>query len=249
MYPKWRGFCGTLTLAASLMFLGGCGSTSLTYVRVVNASPGPTGFTVQVGQTGVASGLPYGTEGVQPKGQYSTIDNTGAYREIGAANNQRVTVYTTPGSSPLTTATHSFPKNTYATIVTLSPQPAIQLQILTDVNTAPPSGEYRLRFMDASPRAGAIDVYITAPGGSVVGATPVIGNINFQGVVSNPQPSPGTLEIQITPQGNQATVLATLPFAPASGQNYSVFFLDPPNSGSGTYGLLVVNDPIPSGKM
>lgn len=247
MYSKWRGFCGILTLAVSLIALG-CGSTGNTFVRVVNASPGLSTFTVYVNVTGVASSLPYGTEGVQPKGDnYSVVDTSGNYRLVAAGANQTVSVAGAPGSAPFTKTTQSLLKNGEYTIVSIAAAPSIQLQILTDINATPPSGEYQLRFMDTSTRASAIDVYITTVGGSVVGHTPVIGNINFQGVVTNPQPSPGTLELQITPHGNQANVLAKLPFSPAAGKDYSVFFLDPPNNGSLAYGILVVNDPISTG--
>jgi len=248
MYPKWRGFYGAVTLAASLGFLG-CGNSGNTFVRVVNASPGLSNFSVVVGQTGVASSLPYGTEGVTPKGDnYSVTDSSGNYRPVGAGSNMATKVIGTQGSTALATATQTYRKNGQYTIVSIAPAPSIQLQILTDSNVSPPSGQYQLRFMDTSVRSGAIDVYITAAGGTVVGATPVIANINFQGVVTNPQ-SPGTLEIQVTPHGNQADVLAKMPFSPAGGKDYSVFFLDPPNSGSLAYGILVVNDPISTAKM
>src|SRR6185312_783703 len=170
MYPKWRSFCGIFTLAASLVTLG-CGNSGNSNVRAVNASPGLSNFTVFVGQTGIASSLPYGTEGIQPKGQYASTDSSGNYRIVGAGANQPASVYgSNLKSAPLTTTKQSFLKNSYYTLVTLGAAPSIHLQILVDTNVTPPSGEYQLRFMDASPEAGAIDVYITAVGGSVVGA-------------------------------------------------------------------------------
>ena len=72
-YSKWRGVCGILSLTASLATLG-CGSSGNSFVRAVNASQGLSSFTIQAGQTGIVSGLPYGTEGVQQQGQYSGLD-------------------------------------------------------------------------------------------------------------------------------------------------------------------------------
>jgi hypothetical protein len=254
MYSKWRGLCGILSLAVSLTLLG-CGVKGNSYVRVVNASQGLSYFTVMAGQTDLVSGLPFGTEGVQQQGQYSTIDTSGNYRPIGAGNNQPLLVYSTPGTN-LVSTTQSFIKSTPYTIVVESPAPSIEFQTLTDDNTAPSSGSYSLRVMDTSVRAGAVDVYITAVGASV-GGTPVVGNMSYQ-QVTNPylQLSPGTLEVQVTPAGNPNKVLAIQPFSPAAGKIYSIFFLDfpngsagvvppsnPPVPGANTYGVLVVNDP------
>jgi len=245
MYSNWRGFCGALTLAASLITLG-CGNSNNANVRAVNASPGLTGFTVQVGQTGIASSLPYGTEGVQPKGQYATTDSSGNYREIGAGSNQTVRVYQKPGTA-LASQKANFLRNNFYTVVTMSPAPAIHLLTLTDDNSAPNSGNYKLRFIDAGPKAGPVDVYITAVGAHPTG-NPVIGNIQADQVTSYLQLAPGTLQVQITPHGSQSIVLLSASFSPAAGSIYSVFFLDPPDASSNVYGMLTVHDPINTGK-
>jgi hypothetical protein len=254
MYSKWRGLCGILSLAGSLTLLG-CGVNGNSYVRVVNASQGLSYFTVVAGETALVSGLPFGTEGVQQQGQYSTIDSSGNYRPLGSGNGQKLYVYSTPGTN-LVSTTQSFIKSTPYTIVLESPASSIEFQVLTDDDTAPATGSYSLRVMDTSTVAGPVDVYITAVG-AAVGGTPVVGNMTYQ-QVTNPYLtlSPGTLEVQVTPAGNPSKVLAMQPFSPAAGKIYSIFVLDPPNGsapivppaipvvpGANTYGVLVVNDP------
>jgi hypothetical protein len=251
MYSKWRGLCGILSLAVSLTLLG-CGVKGNSYVRVVNASQGLSYFTVMAGQTDLVSGLPFGTEGVQQQGQYSTIDTSGNYRPLGAGTNQPLYVYSTPGTN-LVTSTQTFIRSTPYTIVVESPAPAIEFQVLTDDDTAPSGGSYSLRVMDASTVAGPVDVYITAVGGSPVSGSPVVGNMQYQNV-TNPylQLTPGTLEVQVTPAGNPNKVLATHTFSPASGKIYSIFFFDPPNAsaaidppgGANSYTVLPVPDPV-----
>jgi hypothetical protein len=243
MYPSWRGFCGSLTLAASLAVLG-CGSSSTSNVRAVNASPGYAPFTFQVGQTEIA-GLSYGTEGVEPKGQYSTVLSTGIYRPIGAGTNQTVTAYTAPGSPALATATQTFAANTNYTVVSVGTSPGMQLVTLTDNGTGANSPGGSFRFLDTATTTGSIDVYITPVGGSPSG-NPVIGNLPFNHLQNYIAASTG--EIQVTPHGS-TQVLATAAFSPAGGALYSVFFLDPnPASTSGSsYSLLIVNDPVPAG--
>ncbi len=125
----------------------------------------------------------------------------------------------------------------------------MELEVLTDNGTAPTSGQYGLRFLNASTSSnvtgGAIDVYITAVGASPSG-NPTIGNLPFNQLVNYMPASPGTLELQITPHGS-TQVLATKPFSPVSGNLYSVFFLDPPGPGSTSFSILVVNDPVSAG--
>ena len=123
-YSKWRGFCGVFTLAVSLAALG-CGSDGNSFVRAVNASQGVSSFTIQVGQTGVAAGLPFGTEGVQQPGQYAAADTSGNYRPVGAGANQPLSIYSTRGTN-LNSTKQTFLKNTGYTIVTLSPAPAVE---------------------------------------------------------------------------------------------------------------------------
>ncbi len=241
MGSKWRGFCGVFTLAISLAVLG-CGSDGNTFVRVVNASQGLSNFTVQVGPTGVAAGVPFGTVGVQQEGQYSTIDSSGNYRPVGAGANQNLIIYSKPGTNLISTK-HTFLKQTGYTIVTLSQAASVEFQTLTDDNVAPSGGSYKLRVMDTSTEAGAVDVYVTALAGSISGA-PTVANMQFQQVTTPYlQLPPGTLEVQVTPHGGN-NVLASKAFSPAAGKIYSVFFLDPPAQGMPNYGVLIVNDPV-----
>jgi Domain of unknown function (DUF4397) len=255
MYSKWRGLCGILSLAGSLTLLG-CGVKGNSYVRVVNASWGLSDFTVVAGQTPLVSSIPFGTEGVQQQGNYATADTSGNYRPLGAGTNQKLYVFSTPGTN-LSATTQTFIKSTPYTIVLESSSTSLEFQVLTD-NNAAPTGGYALRVVDTSTIAGPVDIYIEAAGSPVSGS-PVVGNMQYQ-QVTNPylQLTPGTLEVLVTPAGNPNKVLAIQPFSPASGKVYSMFCLDPPGGtlhpiappsnpavpGANTYGVLVVNDPV-----
>lgn len=241
---KWRAFCGTITLSASLLALG-CGDSTATYVRSVNASNGLTNYTIQVGLQGVASSIPYGTEGVQPKGDnYSVNDSSGNYRPIPAGNNQTLKV-TGTGTTIYFSGTQSFVANTYYTIVTLAEAPTIGVRTLTDGDAAPSGGNFKLRLMQVAPNAGTVDVYITAQGASISGATPVLSNFQFgqvsQGYLSE---TAGPVQVVVTAAGNPAKVLYTGIFTGAGGDLYTAYFLDPKAGGSSTANsLLLVQDP------
>lgn len=242
VYSKRRNLCGILSLTASLAMLG-CGSSGNSFVRAVNASQGAPGFTVQVGQIGIVGGLPYGTEGVQQQGQYASIDTSGNYRRVEAGANQSLSIYSAPGTI-LASTKQAFLKNTYYTIVVEAASPNIMFQTLTDDDTAPTSGNYKLRVMDVSTEAGPVNVYTTAAS-TPVGGSLVVGNMQFQSV-TNPylQLSPGAQEVYVTPAGNPSRVLASAAFTPASGKIYSIFFFDPPVAGATNYSVIVVNDPV-----
>lgn len=241
-----RSFCGLILLATSLALLG-CGNGSVSYVRSVNASVGLTGYTIQVGVTGIVSSLPYGTEGVQPQGEYNVTDTSGNYRAIGAGSNQKVIVYTTPGSTPLASETQSLLKNSYYTVVTLAQAPNVSLVTLTDGDTAPPSGDFKIRMLQASTTSGPVDVYFTPQNGTISGS-PAISNLQFGQVTQKYYPeAAGTVEIQITPAGNPTNVLFSGVFTPSAGANYTAYFLDPPSMNGVSpafFGLLLVKDPV-----
>lgn len=242
---KWRAFSGIITLSASLLALG-CGNSTATYVRSVNASNGLTNYTIQVGLQGVASDVPYGMEGVQPKGDnYSVLDSSGNYRPIAAGNNQKLAVVQGSNNTVLVSGTQSFLGNTYYTIVTLAAVNALQVRALTDGDTAPAGGSFKLRFMQVAPDAGTVDIYVTAQGASISGATPVLSNFQFgqvsQGYLSE---TAGPVQVVVTAAGNPAKVLYTGIFTGAGGDLYTAYFLDPKAGGSSTASsLLLVQDP------
>jgi hypothetical protein len=250
MRQKWFGICGSVTLGAGLL-LAGCGTPSNSYVRAVNASPGLTNYTVQVGETPVVSSLPYGTEGVVQQGTYGAADTSGNYRPVGAGAKQSILVYQQSASSPLASQSQTLLQNSYYTIVTINPAPGTGLLTLTDDDSAPQGGGFKLRVVQTSSSAGAVDVYVTAlagPNGVIPAAntlTPALSNFTFGQVTQTYFAlSPGTYAVQITPHGNPNTVLVQTAFTPVAGHIYTVFALDPPAGGAGKFGLLVTNDPV-----
>lgn len=239
---KRLGLRSVLALSSSLLLLG-CG-TSNSYVRTVNASPGLTSYTVQVGVIGVASSLPYGTEGVQPEQQFTATDSSGNYRAVGAGKAQNVIVYQTPGS-PLVTGTHDFLKNSYYTVVTLGTAPSVGVMTLQDGDTAPSGGNYKLRMVQTAGTTPDVDIYITAQGAGIGGATPILSDFHFGQTTPQYLELPaGPREIQVTPHGNPANIIYSGNFTADAGSIYTGFFLNPPTQSSTTYGFLLVKDPV-----
>jgi hypothetical protein len=71
----------------------------------------------------------------------------------------------------------------------------------TDDNTAPASGQTRVRIVNMSPTAGAIDVFLTAAGADLATATPTATNIAYQGTSGYLNVVPGTYTFRAVPAG------------------------------------------------
>jgi hypothetical protein len=73
--------------------------------------------------------------------------------------------------------------------------------VTTDVNTAPAAGQVRLRVVQMSPTATAIDVFVTVPGADLAAATPVAPNLAYQGASAYFSVAAGTYRVRAVPAG------------------------------------------------
>jgi hypothetical protein len=94
--------------------------------------------------------------------------------------------------------------------------------ITTDTNPVPVAGETRLRIINMSPTAGAVDVFVTAVGADLSTATPRVTNLAYQGISAYFTVPPGTYQIRAVPAGTApanrgASVTIDLPSTAAPG--------------------------------
>ena len=78
---------------------------------------------------------------------------------------------------------------------------AITRFLTTDTNPAPVAGETRLRFVNGSPTAGALDVFATAVGAPLQTANPRATNLAYQAASAYFTVTPGTYQIRAVPAG------------------------------------------------
>jgi hypothetical protein len=71
----------------------------------------------------------------------------------------------------------------------------------TDTNTVPAAGEARVRVVNLSPTAGAVDVFITAPNADLAAATPSVTNLAYQRASAYLTIAAGTFRIRVVPAG------------------------------------------------
>lgn len=118
--------------------------------------------------------------------------------------------------------------------------------VLPDDNSAPTAGNAKLRFVQASPAAGSVDIYVTAPAASILTATPDVSSLNFGSATAYLTKPAGTYRIRVTTTSTKTVILditqtaGTAPPTPvvpafpalASGAIRTIAILDRTGSGS-----------------
>lgn len=98
--------------------------------------------------------------------------------------------------------------NTY-TILAMGHVGSVQVPVLTEDVSPPPSGQAKIRAINAAPSAPAVDVYVTAPGADLVAATPSVSGLGF-GQISGYLPFPEALyQLRATEAGTKNVLVNT----------------------------------------
>lgn len=106
--------------------------------------------------------------------------------------------------------------------------------MVPDDNTAPTTGNVKLRFVNASRAAGSVDIYVTSPTASLTGLTPDVSSLNYASVSTYLTKPAGTYRVRVTTTSTQTVVLdftqtaGAAPALPAltAGQIRTIVVLD-----------------------
>jgi hypothetical protein len=210
---------------SGLLTLSGCGSGSSSSsqdarLRVMHAMPSVF-VTVDVVEDGsstlFAQNLSYGS-------------STG-YQSITAASH---TIAVEPSGStiPLVSTNVTAAGGASYSLIESGPSGSLSGQLLTDNLSAAPSGDFKLRVVDASPGGGAEDVYITAPGADLNTATPNVANLGFPGASTYLNLAGGNYEIRVTAAGTKSVEIDSGTLGFSAGQIRTAVVLDSPGGGA-----------------
>src|SRR5712692_6147836 len=137
-------------LCLGIILLGvGCGGGQTTRFRLMNAVPDESNLDVLVDSSTVASNLAYGT-------------STG-YQSVKSGSRQ-VQIEPSGTTTSLLQGSVNFASGSDTTMIASNFSSSIASLVLTDDNSAPSSGNFKLRTVNAAPGLGPADVYIVAPG-------------------------------------------------------------------------------------
>jgi hypothetical protein len=226
MFTKLTQSIGLLALCGSA-FLLGCGGGGLgnkTNFRVMNAVPDQASISVLLDGTNVASSVAYGA--------------SSAYAETKAGSRH---LQVEPGASTTVFLDQTFnlAGGTSSTLVVANFSSSSSGIVLTDDNTAPTTGNIKLRIVNAAPGLGTVDVYVLSPNTNVQGASPAVVSLGFESSSTYLNLGSGSYHIVFTPHGSTFSFLDTGTISFNAGQNRTIVAL---NSLSGGFSIGTLND-------
>ena len=210
----WGLFCAGLGLMVLACFTTGCGSSSSNArIRLVNATPDEAGLDLLVDTKNVASGVGYGT--------------ASAYTSIGAGT-RNLQVEPTNATNVLIDTTASVGAGNNLTLVSLNFSFNISSVLLVDDNSAPTTGDFKLRIVNASPGMGTQDVYVVTFDTDINSVQPTFSSVGFGSDATISTLAAGDYEVFFTTPGQKFINLDSGKLTFSSGQIRTLLALNNP---------------------
>ena len=211
---------GLFTLA-TLLATTGCGSSSAR-VRLMNAFLGQSSLDMLINSNSAATGVTYGAASsyasVSSGSPNLQIEDTGTNNVL---VNQTITLSSKSDNTILATGSGAV--------------------VLTDNNTAPTSGNIKIRVINASPTLGTADVYIVQSGTAITPGSPTFASLAYQAASGYQSLPAGSYEVIFTFPGQAFAVINSNPLSFSTGQIRSIVGLDGQGGGFTTAVLSDLN--------
>jgi hypothetical protein len=188
----------------------------------MNAVPDEARLAVSLDSTTVSSNLAYGT-------------STG-YQSVKSGSHQ-VAVEPSGTTTALLQQSISFASGSDTTVIASNFSSNIANLVLTDDNSAPSSGDFKLRVVNAAPGLGPADVYIVAPATDLNTVSPILSNLAFGSATGYQSVTAGSYEVVLTPVGQKFAAVNTGSLTFSSGQVRTFVGLNS-QAGNFTYTML-----------
>jgi hypothetical protein len=212
---------GLLILISSL----GCGTSTNTRVRLVNASPDSNGLELLLDSntSGAVTGVTFGTAS-----KYVTLSSGAHAVQVKDPN---------AGSAP-PSQNLNFVSGTDTTILASSQYALLNVVQLKDNNTAPTTGDVKIRVINTALSIGPVDVYILSAGTFPGNGIPTYTNVAYQAATGYTEVAAGTYQVYFVPAGQSFYSIASDPLALTAGQVRTVVGLDNINGNGYTAAVL-----------
>lgn len=185
-------------------------------LRVVHASPDAPNVDVLVDGAVALTNVAY-----QAASAYLSVP----------AGARAIAVRPTGGTTAVISVTPTLTAGTDYTVLAVGPVATIEPLLLTDDNSAPAAGNVKVRLVHASPTAGLVDIYVTAPGADISMMTPSLAGVDFKVASPYIAAPAGDYQVRVTAAGTKTVALDTGTLTLAAGQIRTGVALDAPGGG------------------
>ncbi len=199
----WGLFASGLVLMAVVIFAPGCGSSSSNAnLRFVNVTPDESSLDFLINGNNQGS-VSYGT--------------SSGYKSV-ASGSEHLQIEPTGTTTAVIDTTTTAASGAYVSWFSLNYSFAISNLILTDDNSAPSSGDFKLRIVNASPSLGPQDVYIVPAGTDITTVAPTYSSLAFGSASAYSSLAAGIFEVFFTGPGQKAVNVDSGPITFNAGQ-------------------------------
>jgi uncharacterized protein DUF4397 len=220
----------TIPIVAALLcclFTVACGTNRLPRTRVMNAAPDSPEIDVEVGGIIVARNLAFRA--------------VSSYRTVNDGDND-VLIFASHSNDLLLEGIPFFAQRQEYTLVVLDFLQFLDAILLTDDNSAPMANDFKLRFVNASPTASAVDLYITAVNADLASAMPSFTNVAFGDFAGYENLLQGTFQLRVTTTGTKDVISDSGPLIFTAGQVRTAVLVNPPGSATKPLAIVLLRD-------
>jgi hypothetical protein len=208
--------CAGLLCLGTILLIAGCGGGGSTQFRMMNAVPDEPSLNVLVDNTSVSSNLAYGT-------------STGYLSE--SSGTHQIAIEPSGSSTSLLSQSITLASGSNTTVISSNFSSEVSNLVLTDDNSAPTSGDFKLRIVNESPGLGPADVYVVTPGTALTTVSPTLSNLDFGASTAYQSLAGGDYEIELTSVGQKFAVIDTGSLTLSSGEIRTFVGLNSPQGG------------------
>jgi hypothetical protein len=156
----------------------------------------------------ILEGIPFGVNLVYGQSTPATLPSpsTANYSAILAGSRTMLLKRTADTTALIATVTFTVTSGQDQTVYAIggAAGSAITPLFVQDDNPAIASSATRLRVVNLSPTAGAVDVFVTAPNADLSVATPTFAGVGYRGASTYATPAIGTYQVRAVPAGTAA---------------------------------------------
>jgi hypothetical protein len=217
-----------MLLTSAVLLMTACGDSNGggTELRVVHGSPDAPSVDVLVDNQVVLSNVPF-----KVASEYLDIDEGARNVKVNAAGTTTTVIDVTP----------TLQEHTAYTVIATNYLASIEPLLLVDDRVPAAQGKAKVRVVHGAPGAPAVDVYVTAPGASLDGVTPVLANVPYKAASDYLTVDAGEYQVRVTVAGTQTVAIDTGTVELVSRGVYSAIAVDAVGGGA-PFGALLLKD-------